>query len=120
MHHLSRRTVQRYKDFSLVVTFDLGGLGGNWLLLELVAFWGVLVTFLVGSFEGFVAFSVKFVSRMAEFAGDVALVSALACLFIYFILFKFFLNKTKGFSQGLFKYLVIKFSLMINRRNLRV
>jgi len=47
---------------------------------------GVLVTFLVGSFEGFAVFSVKFVSRMAEFAGDVALVSALACLF-RFILF---------------------------------
>ena len=45
-----------------------------------VALGGVLVTFLVGSFEGFAAFSVKFVSRMAEFAGDVALVSALACL----------------------------------------
>ena len=45
-----------------------------------VALGGVLVTFLVGSFEGFVAFSVKFVSRMVEFAGDVALVSALACL----------------------------------------
>ena len=43
---------------------------------------GVLVTFLVGSFEGFVAFSVKFVSRMAEFAGDVALVSALAYLLL--------------------------------------
>ena len=45
-----------------------------------VALGGVLVTFLAGGFEGFVVFSVKFVSRMAEFAGDVALVSALACL----------------------------------------
>jgi len=55
-------------------TVALGGVLGT------VAFEGVLVTFLVGSFEGFVGFSVEFVSRMAEFAGDVALVSALACL----------------------------------------
>jgi len=48
--------------------------------LGTVALGGVLVTFLVGSFEGFVTFSVKVVPRMAEPAGDVALVSALACL----------------------------------------
>ena len=47
-----------------------------------VALGGVLVTFLAGGFEGFVAFYVKFVSRMAEFTVDVALVSALACLLL--------------------------------------